>query len=87
MRKKALNLRRRSVKSSIRRRHNQSLRSILVEVRVYRLVRLKRVNSRFLTMMRTLIRLKKKNDRFLTKMKTLIRRQNVVVVSIFNRFV
>jgi hypothetical protein len=35
--------------------------------------------------MKTLIRLKKKNDRFRTKT-TLTRRQNVVVVSIFNRF-
>ncbi len=83
MRRKALNLRRRSVKSSIRRRRDQNLRSILVEVRVCRFVCSKRVSSR--SLMKTLIRLKKKNDRFRTKT-TLTRRQNVVVVSIFNRF-
>jgi hypothetical protein len=87
MKKKALFLQRRSVRSSIRRRRNQIFRSILVEVRVCRLVRLKRINSRFLTMMKTLIHLKKKNDRFLTKVKTLIRHSNVVVISTFNRFV
>ncbi len=86
MKEKALNFRRRSVKSLIRRRRDQNLRSIFVEVDVYRLVRLKRINSRFLTMMKTLIRLKK-NDRFLTKVKTLIRHLNVVVISTFNRFV
>ncbi len=84
MRKKTLSLRRLSVRSSIRRRRNQSFRSILVEIRVCHFVCSKRVNIR--SLMKTLIRLKKKNDRSRAKT-TLTRRQNVVVASIFNRFV
>jgi hypothetical protein len=83
MKEKTFNLQRRSVRSSIRRRWNQNFCSIFVEVRVCRLIYSKRVSNRFL--MKTLIRLKKKNDRSRAKT-TLTRRQNVVFVSIFNRF-
>jgi hypothetical protein len=60
MKRKTLNLRRRNVKSSIRRRRDQSVRSILVEIRVCRFVCSKRINSR--SLMKTLIRLKKTID-------------------------
>jgi hypothetical protein len=60
MKRKTLNLRRRNVKSSIRRHRNQNFRSILVEIRVCRFVCSKRISNQFL--MKTLIRLKKKRS-------------------------
>ncbi len=86
MKKKALNLRRRSAKSSIRYRRNQNFRSIFVEIRVCCLVRLKKINNRFLTKMSSLIRLKKKRSTF-DENENADSSLNVVVVSIFNRFV
>ncbi len=64
IKKKTLNLRRRNVKSSIRRRRNQNFRSILVEIRVCRFVCSKKINSQSLTKMKTLIHLKKNSINF-----------------------